>query len=87
MLSLIGSFCGLLIVGVPVAFVLGIASTVYLSSVVDMPLSVVPQRLFAGLDQFVLMSLPFFIMAGLLMNEAQRPRRLVDEQLCRAVDV
>ena len=74
---LIGWFGALLVVGVPIAFVLGIAATAYLVSVADLPLNVVPRSLFAGVDRFVLMSIPFFILAGLLMNEAQLTSRLI----------
>ncbi|WP_020694536.1 TRAP transporter large permease [Reyranella massiliensis] len=77
MIGLVGWFVGLLILGVPIAFVLGIATTIYLVTTGIAPLSAVPQRLFAGLDQFVLMSIPFFIMSGALMNEAQLTSRLV----------
>lgn len=75
--TLTASFIGLLIFGVPVAFVLGVAATVYLVVTGGTPLSMVPQRLFAGLDQFVLMSIPFFVLSGLLMNEAQLTGRLI----------
>ena len=70
-------FFGLLLVGVPIAFVLGISATIYLMTVEGLPLSAIPQRFFAGLDQFVLMSIPFFILSGALMNEAKLTERLV----------
>jgi tripartite ATP-independent transporter DctM subunit len=70
-------FFGLLFVGVPIAFVLGISATVYLMTVESLPLSAIPQRFFAGLDQFVLMSIPFFILSGALMNEAKLTEKLV----------
>lgn len=76
MIGLVGWFIGLLVVGVPIAFVLGIATSIYLLAN-GIPLATVPQRLFAGLDQFVLMSIPFFILSGALMNEAQLTSRLV----------
>ncbi|WP_421998597.1 TRAP transporter large permease [Reyranella sp.] len=77
MTGLVAWFVGLLVIGVPIAFVLGIATSIYLVTSGIAPLSAVPQRLFAGLDQFVLMSIPFFIMSGALMNEAQLTSRLV----------
>lgn len=70
-------FLGLLAIGVPVAFVLGVATTIYLLTAQAVPLSMIPQRFFAGLDQFVLMSIPFFILSGALMNEAQLTNRLI----------
>jgi len=77
MSTLLVTFLTLLVLGVPIALVLGIAATVYLVATGAAPLSVVPQRMFAGLDQFVLMSIPFFILSGLLMNEAQLTGRLI----------
>lgn len=70
-------FFALLFLGVPIAFVLGISATIYLTSVGTLPLSAIPQRFFAGLDQFVLMSIPFFILSGALMNEAKLTGKLV----------
>ena len=77
MTGLFGWFVGLLVISVPVAFVLSISSTLYLMTVAAVPLSAIPQRLFAGLDQFVLMSIPFFILSGALMNEAQLTGKLI----------
>jgi TRAP-type C4-dicarboxylate transport system permease large subunit len=77
MSTLLASFLGLLVLGVPIALVLGITATIYLVTTGATPLSVVPQRIFAGLDQFVLMSIPFFVLSGLLMNEAQLTGRLI----------
>ncbi len=77
MLTLFGSFLGLLAIGLPVALVLGGTAIVYMTTVADLPLRIVPQRLFAGLDRFILMSIPFFVLAGFLMNEAQLTDRLI----------
>lgn len=71
------TFLILLAGGVPIAFVLAIAATAHVLFGGAAALSIVPQRIFAGLDQFVLMSIPFFILAGFLMNEAQLTARLV----------
>jgi C4-dicarboxylate transporter DctM subunit len=70
-------FFALLFLGVPIAFVLAISATIYLTTVGALPLSAIPQRFFAGLDQFVLMSIPFFILSGALMNEAKLTGKLV----------
>ena len=77
MLTLFGWFLGLLAIGLPVALVLGGTAIVYMTTVADLPLRIVPQRMFAGLDQFILMSIPFFVLAGFLMNEAQLTDRLI----------
>lgn len=75
-------FLVLLIVGVPIAFALGLASFVYLLFS-DLPLIVIPQKMYAGLDVFVLLSIPGFILAGNLMNVSGITNRII--QLCNAL--
>ena len=75
-------FLVLLIVGVPIAFALGLASFVYLLFS-DLPLIVIPQKMYAGLDVFVLLSIPGFILAGNLMNASGITHRII--QLCNAL--
>ena len=69
MLSLLGIvFFITVILGVPIAICLGLASLVYALFAGNIPLAVIPQRMFTGVDSFVLMAIPFFIMAGELMS-------------------
>jgi len=65
---LLGSFAGALVIGVPIAFVMGVASLAVLWADGRFPLLVVPQRMFNGLDSFPLMAVPFFILAADLMT-------------------
>lgn len=75
---MIGSiFTILLALGVPIAFVLGISSFIYLLKT-QMPSVLVAQRVFVGLDNFLLLAVPLFILAGKLMNASGITRRLVD---------
>ncbi|MGM0824928.1 MAG: TRAP transporter large permease [Pseudomonadota bacterium] len=60
-------FLGLLLVGIPIAFSLGLASLSYLL-LADISLTIVPQRMYAGIDTFVLLCIPGFVLAGNLMN-------------------
>jgi tripartite ATP-independent transporter DctM subunit len=64
---LFASFLILLMIGVPVAFSLGISSAIYFL-MTGMPLNMMAQRFFAGIDSFTLLSVPGFILAGNLMN-------------------
>lgn len=64
---LLGVFAVLLFLGLPIAFSLGISSMTYLL-MADIPLTILPQRFFAGMDSFVLLCIPGFILAGNLMN-------------------
>lgn len=56
-----------LAIGIPVAITLGLSSASYLLYV-GIPLVVVPQKMYAGIDTFVLLSIPGFILAGNLMS-------------------
>jgi tripartite ATP-independent transporter DctM subunit len=70
-------FLILLAVGIPIAFVLGISSVVYLWKT-QMPYVLVSQRVFVGLDNFLILAVPLFILAGKLMNASGITRRLID---------
>lgn len=65
---LFGTFLLCLAIGVPVAICLGISSVAYLVFWADIPLVAFPQKIFAGVDSFVLLCIPGFILAGNLMN-------------------
>jgi tripartite ATP-independent transporter DctM subunit len=79
-LVLVVVFIGLLLIGVPIAFAIGVASTLTLLLSVDgLPaLTTMAQRLATGLDSFALLAIPFFILSGQLMNRGGIARRLVD---------
>jgi len=64
---LFGSFLIVLLLGFPVAVALGIASILYLLAK-GLPLEVLPQTMYSGMDSFVLLCIPGFILAGNLMN-------------------
>jgi tripartite ATP-independent transporter DctM subunit len=73
----IASFVVFLLIGVPVAFSLGASATVYLV-IKGVSLSLIATRLFTGLDSFTFMAIPFFILAGELMNSSGITKRLVN---------
>lgn len=60
-------FFGLLILGLPIALTLGLSSLTYLF-MADIPFTVIPQKLYSGIDTFVLLCIPGFVLAGNLMN-------------------
>ncbi|MDY6019162.1 MAG: TRAP transporter large permease [Anaerococcus sp.] len=70
----------LLILGVPIAFSIGIAALTAILQTVAINPSVVTgaQRSFVGMSSFTLTAIPFFILAGNLMNEGGIAKRLVD---------
>ncbi|ALV25670.1 TRAP transporter large permease [Pannonibacter sp. Q-1] len=73
---LFGVFALGLIIGAPVAVTLGLASMTYLWFK-GIPLVVMPQKMFAGIDVFVLLCIPGFILAGNLMNRGGITGRIV----------
>ncbi|MER0236922.1 TRAP transporter large permease [Fulvimarina sp. MAC8] len=73
---LLGTFILGLVIGLPVAVTLGVASMAYLL-VAGIPLVVIPQKMYAGMDSFVLLSIPGFILAGNLMNHGGITERIV----------
>lgn len=76
-LLLAGAFFFTLATGIPVAFCLALTSLVVLVAIGNVPLHLIPQRMFTGLDSFPLMAVPFFILAGDLMNAAGITQRIV----------
>jgi C4-dicarboxylate transporter, DctM subunit len=73
---LICVFVGGLVIGLPVAITLGFASFCYLLTT-GIPLVVIPQKMYAGIDVFVLLCIPGFILAGNLMNSGGITERIV----------
>ena len=76
MLLLIGSFLILLIIGVPVALSMAVSSLLYVLVDGTMPDIAVLHRMIGGVDSFPLLAVPFFILAGNLMNIAGVTNRI-----------
>jgi tripartite ATP-independent transporter DctM subunit len=77
---LFGSFALLMALGVPIAFAIGIATTAtfLLFMGVDQSLFIVAQQMASGLDSFTLLAIPFFILAGNIMNRGGIAMRLIN---------
>ena len=78
MIVLLFSLFAFLTIGVPIAFSLGLSTTLYFIIFNKDLLQVVPQMLFAGMDSYTLIALPLFILMGQLMNESRITSRLID---------
>ncbi len=70
MIVLLGAFLLLMVLGVPVAVSMASASLLYLAAYGGAPDVIVAQRMIAGVESFPLLAVPFFILAGNLMNIA-----------------
>lgn len=76
-LSICVCFAGLLLAGMPIAVILAITTAMALVFFTSTPLHIIPQQLFNALDKFVLLAIPFFILAGAVMTRGGIARRLV----------
>ncbi|MEO8185070.1 MAG: TRAP transporter large permease [Deltaproteobacteria bacterium] len=72
------SFVVLLLIGVPIAVAMAGASLLYILISGTLPPYVVVHRMVAGIDSFPLLAVPFFILAGNLMNHAGITNRIYD---------
>jgi tripartite ATP-independent transporter DctM subunit len=76
-LVLLGSFCLLCALGLPVAYSLGLAALIA-AFYVDIPLEAVMLKISDGTDDFALLAIPFFVLAGAIMAEGGMAARLVN---------
>ena len=79
-LILVLSFVILLVIGVPIAFSIGIAGILTMLMSIDaLPaLTTYAQRMATGLDSFALLAIPFFVLAGGIMNSGGIAMRLIN---------
>lgn len=74
---LIISFIILLVLGLPVAFVIGISGLAFFAVTPDIPFSITVQRIVAQTQSYSFLAVPFFIFAGTLMNESGITKRIL----------
>lgn len=77
MTVLLVAFVVLLILGMPVAFVIGISALGFFAVTPDIPFSITVQRIVAQTQSYTFLAVPFFIFAGTLMNESGITRRIL----------
>lgn len=79
MIIVLAAFVVTLLLGVPICFVLGLTGLVHVSSMgVDAYYNILTQKVFAGMSVSSLTCIPFFIMAGELMNASGVTQKLID---------
>ena len=71
-------FIGAMVVGIPIAFVLGASSLYYFLFLGNIPLSMIGQKMYSGIDNYILLAIPFFILAGELMNRSKITDALIN---------
>ena len=75
---LIGLFLVLMLIGVPIAFVIGIVALLGIFGIPYTPEATVPMSMVNGLDSFVLLAVPLFILAANLMNSGKISEKLIN---------
>jgi tripartite ATP-independent transporter DctM subunit len=75
-LILLGSFFALMIIGLPVAYAMGLAALIG-AWWIEIPLDAVMIQVAGGVNKFSLLAIPFFVLAGAIMAEGGMARRLV----------
>ena len=81
MIILIVSLVVFLVLGIPIAYSLGLSGFCYFLVVHPELLPILPQRLYAGMDSYAMIALPLFVTMGLLMNAGGITTRLIDFSL------
>ena len=80
LLIILAVLAALLVLGVPISYAIGISSLAAIVRVMPLDVAVLTaaQRIFVGMSKFSLTAIPFFILAGNLMNQGGVAKRLVD---------
>jgi C4-dicarboxylate transporter DctM subunit len=68
----------LLLANVPISMSIGVSSLIYLILGTDVPLTIIPQRMYNSTEAFTLLAVPLFILAGNLMDKGGLSRKIVD---------
>ena len=74
---------GLLAIRMPIALAMLMSAIAFLLFTTSIPMTIVPQRLWSALDSFPLLAIPYFVLAGILINESGGSERIF--KFCLAV--
>ena len=77
MLVLIGSFFLAVTLGIPISMSIGVSAVLYLLFYGSISLAVIAQQMTLGIDSFPLLAIPLFLLAGMLMSEANITTRII----------
>lgn len=70
------TFLVLIVIGAPILFALGVSAALAIYFA-DIPVSIISQRMYAGLDSFTIMAIPFFVLAGIIMEQGGIAKRII----------
>ncbi len=71
------AFLVLIVVGTPIILALGVSAALTIYSA-EIPVGIIAQRMYGGLDSFTVMAIPFFVLAGIIMERGGIARRIID---------
>lgn len=77
LIALVSTLLICFLLNVPIGFALGMAALASLIASGSMPISMIPQRMVAGANSFPLLAIPFFMLAGAIMERGGVSRRIV----------
>ena len=72
-----GLLIALMLTGMPVSISLGLTVLTYLFTMTQVPIESVALKLFTGIENFGIMAIPFFILAGTLLTQGGVARRMI----------
>jgi len=78
LMLLAGGFVLSIVAGLPIAFALAFSALLYFLADPSLPMLVYSQQVLSGMDHFVLLAIPFFVLAGLLMEANGMSSRLIE---------
>ncbi len=77
MVALVGSFFLAVTAGIPISIAIGLSSVIYILLYGSFSLAIIAQQMTLGIDSFPLLAIPLFLLAGLVMSEADITTRII----------
>ncbi|KGQ69346.1 C4-dicarboxylate ABC transporter permease [Chelonobacter oris] len=74
-------FIVLILIGIPIAFSIAIAALIGIGTISGIPNTMIPMKMFYGLNSYVLLAVPLFVLTATIMNQGNISRKLIDFSL------
>lgn len=74
-------FIILILIGIPIAFSIAISALVGIGTISGIPNTMIPMKMFYGLNSYVLLAVPLFVLTATIMNQGNISRKLIDFSL------
>ena len=80
------AFLALIAIGTPIVLALGVSAAMTIVAA-DIPVGIIAQRMYGGLDSFTVMAIPFFVLTGIIMERGGIARRIIDFAVALAMAI